>query len=189
MYKSNKHRFTPVREEDYYPTSIIARGTTVEVYDRTADGWLAIRPPQGSFSWLPAAQGLLMPGGRIVEVTERNAVAWIGSSLGTAKQTIRWQVKLDRSEQLAVLGEQNIQDPTTQAKALWYKIAPPNGEFRWIRENATSDEAPVSQEELAQDVQSAEAQSVINTGNEQASQVVQASGEEPFRLPTPEAML
>jgi SH3-like domain-containing protein len=65
--------------EDYYPTSFLSRGESVTVYEQTEDGWLAIRPPKGSFSWLPASQGFLLPGGRKVEVTEAEAVSWIGS--------------------------------------------------------------------------------------------------------------
>ncbi len=66
--------------EDFYPTGILKSGQSIEVLQETADGWLAITPPVGSFSWLPAAQGLLLPGGRVVEVTEKSAVSWIGSN-------------------------------------------------------------------------------------------------------------
>lgn len=126
--------------EDYYPTSRLNLGDAVEVFQRTSDGWLAIRPPKGSFSWLPASQGLLLPGGRIVEVTDATSVSWIGSALGTAKQ-YRWQVRLSRGEQLAVIGEQTMSNGESDQKTLWYKIAPPNGEFRWIREHDTTLDA------------------------------------------------
>ncbi|MGN6134615.1 MAG: hypothetical protein ACTHOU_08945 [Aureliella sp.] len=128
--------------EDYYPTSQLKLGESVEVYQRTDDGWLAIRPPKGSFSWLPAAQGLLLPGGRVVEVTDQGAVSWIGTALGTAKQ-YRWQVRLSRGEQLAVLGERTLQDEQSDQKTLWYKIAPPNGEYRWIEEHDTTLQTPM----------------------------------------------
>ena len=127
--------------EDYYPTSVLKKGDTVEVFERTDDGWLAIRPPSGSFSWLPAAQGFLLPGGRIIEVTDSSAVSWVGTALGTAKQ-YRWQVRLNSGEQLAVIGEQSMTDPQTSKKNLWFKVTPPNGEFRWIQEQATSLEPP-----------------------------------------------
>lgn len=121
---------------EYYPTGRIARGMALEAYHRTADGWLGIRPPEGSFSWVPASDAYLLPGGRVIEITSRHAVSWIGSSLGSAKQ-YRWQVELRPGEQLVVLGEMTNRSEDGR-EALWYKIAPPAGEFRWIREQAIS---------------------------------------------------
>lgn len=121
---------------EYYPTGHVARGMALEAYHRTADGWLGIRPPEGSFSWVPASDAYLLPGGRVIEITSQHAVSWIGSSLGSAKQ-YRWQVELRPGEQLVVLGEMTNQSEDGR-EALWYKIAPPAGEFRWIREQAIS---------------------------------------------------
>lgn len=119
--------------DDYYPTARIALGETVEAHLRTDKGWVGVRPPKGSFSWVPAKDAYLLPGGRVIEITEPSAVSWIGTELGSAKQ-YRWQVELQPGEQLAVLGESTIQ--TDGRDALWYKIAPPSGEFRWIHESA-----------------------------------------------------
>ena len=38
----------------FYATDRLSRGTKVEIYREEASGWLAIRPPDGSFSWMPA---------------------------------------------------------------------------------------------------------------------------------------
>src|SRR5689334_16002576 len=38
----------------FYATDRLARGTQVEIYREEASGWLAIRPPAGAFSWVPA---------------------------------------------------------------------------------------------------------------------------------------
>src|SRR5262245_50465674 len=38
----------------YYATEHLPSGTPVEVYREEASGWLAIRPPEASFSWVPA---------------------------------------------------------------------------------------------------------------------------------------
>ena len=170
---------------DFYPTAVLKSGQSVEVH-QTAGEWLAITPPQGSFSWLPAAQGLLLPGGRVVEVTEKSAVSWIGSSLGTAKQ-YRWQVKLERGQQLAVIGEQTINDPVTNSKALWYKITPPAGEYRWIQAKATSEQPPttaaatsVASTALEQDAESSDKVASSNESTDSTdSQVVPASAEQP----------
>ncbi|MDX1929388.1 MAG: hypothetical protein SFV81_22870 [Pirellulaceae bacterium] len=126
---------------DFYPTGNIKRGTALEVYLRTGNGWLGVRPPQGSFSWVPASQAYLLPGGRVIEITDANAVSWIGTELGSAKQ-YRWQVQLKVGEQLSVLGEATIKSDAADREALWYKVAPPAGEFRWIEQAAISKTAP-----------------------------------------------
>ncbi len=121
---------------EYYPTGHVQRGMALEAYHRTADGWLGIRPPEGSFSWVPATDAYLLPGGRVIEITSQHAVSWIGSSLGSAK-LYRWQVELRPGEQLTVLGEMTNKNEDEQ-EVLWYKIGPPAGEFRWIQEKAIS---------------------------------------------------
>ncbi len=126
---------------DFYPTGDAKRGTVLEVYHRTDNGWLGVRPPQGSFSWVPASQAYLLPGGRVIEITDASAVSWIGTELGSAKQ-YRWQVQLKVGEQLSLLGEATIKSETDDREALWYKVSPPAGEFRWIEKAAISKSAP-----------------------------------------------
>jgi hypothetical protein len=127
--------------KDYYPTSDTKRGTPLEVYHRTHDGWLGVRPPDSSFSWVPASQAYLLPGGRSIEITDTKAVSWIGTELGSAKQ-YRWQVQLNLGEQLKVLGESSVANGAEAREALWYKVAPPDGEFRWIEQSAVSKIPP-----------------------------------------------
>lgn len=122
--------------EEFYPTGLLKRDEVLEVHLRTDDGWLGIRPPKESFSWVPARDGYLLPGGRVLEITNEKAVSWIGTSLGSAKQ-YRWQVELHRGEQLAILGEASVQGQDGKS-TLWYRIAPPAGEFRWLHESAVS---------------------------------------------------
>lgn len=169
--------------EDYYPTSFLTHGASVTVFEQTQDGWLAIRPPKGSFSWLPATQGFLLPGGRTVEVTEAEAVSWIGSSLGTPKQ-YRWQVRLNRGEQLSVIGEQTLGDEESDKKTLWYKIAPPNGEFRWIRAEACSASMGAERGAVAgSSSNDSEAAGVVPAGGAREAgpqSILQTSGEEPI---------
>jgi hypothetical protein len=128
--------------EDYYPTQVLPQGTALEVYHQTDTGWLGIRPPGGSFSWVPASDAYLLPGGKSIEITSKNSVSWIGSSLGTAKQ-YRWQLRLNVGEQLTKVGEESIKDKDGNER-LWYKIAPPNGEFRWIQSGAISRQPPAN---------------------------------------------
>lgn len=127
--------------DEFYPTCFVERGASLEVFHRTPDGWLGVRPPAGSFSWVAAKDAYLLPGGRVIEIITDNAVSWIGTELGAAKQ-FRWQVQLNQGEQLALLGERTQADAEGR-DMLWYQIAPPNGEFRWILASAVS-EKPVA---------------------------------------------
>ncbi len=149
--------------EDYYPTHQLQQGTAVQIYHATDSGWLAIRPPSGSFSWIPATDGYLLPGGKNVEITAKNSVSWIGSSLGTAKQ-YRWQVQLNVGEQLTKLGEETIKDKDGK-ETLWYKISPPNGEFRWIQSGTISRQPP---ENLAKPNQVADSKVVPAAGEKKS---------------------
>ena len=118
----------------------------------------------GSFSWIPATDAYLLPGGKSIEITAKNCVSWIGSSLGTAKQ-YRWQVQLNAGEQLTKLGEETIKDKEGK-DTLWYKVSPPNGEFRWIQQNAISRQPP---QVLAGDKKVAENQVVPASGKRKSS--------------------
>ena len=145
--KSNK---TPVRcgpGADFYETSHLKQGAVVEVYHRSKDGWCAIRPPEGSFCWLSASNAYLLPGGTTAEVVGTKVPAWIGTNLNSPKQ-LRWQLELEPSQQVRVLGEakQKIDDETER---LWYRIAPPQGEFRWIREKDLSEQPPIADPNVA----------------------------------------
>ncbi|HBE69734.1 MAG TPA: hypothetical protein DDW52_16435 [Planctomycetaceae bacterium] len=122
--------------EDYYPTGKIAPGAKLEAFHETPDGWLAVRPTEDSFSWVPAKQAYMLPGGREIEITVSNAVSWIGSAIESPKQ-FRWQARLHKGEQLRLLGEATIKDADGKPM-LWYRVAPPAGEFRWIQADAIS---------------------------------------------------
>ena len=115
---------------DYYAVDLLARGSNVEVY-KNIEGWCAIRPPEGSFSWVPARHLRLGGTGKVAEVTEPKAVAWIGSNLARPKEHM-YQVKLERGETVAISGETRFERKKEQITETWYKIEPPAGEFRWI---------------------------------------------------------
>ncbi len=116
--------------KDFYPTNRLASGTRLKVYHQTNNGWLGVQPTSRAFSWVPAKDCYLLPGGKTIEITNDQTVCWIGTALGRAKQ-FRWQVKLDRGEKLKVQGEQVVKNSQGE-DVLWYKVSPPSGEFRWI---------------------------------------------------------
>ena len=114
----------------YYATDRLALGTRVEVYREEASGWLAIRPPQGSFSWVDSAaierdeedESI----GRVTEPTP----AWIGTAAERVREH-RQHVTLKADEVVRILGAKQVETEDGQEET-WLKIAPPAGEFRWI---------------------------------------------------------
>ncbi|GIW99360.1 MAG: hypothetical protein KatS3mg111_2693 [Pirellulaceae bacterium] len=154
--------------DDYYPTSTLPMGQPVEVHLRTADGWLGIRPPEGSYSWIPARAGYLLPGGRVVEIMEPETVCWIGSEVASP-ELLRWQVALGQGEQLVVLGEAHRQRSDGSSE-LWYRVAPPSAEFRWIHRSQCAVDPPPP----GPAIEAAEAQ----VADDQ-----RAMGDEPARIP------
>jgi hypothetical protein len=121
--------------EKFYPTDTLPQGDTVEVYRQQDDGWLAIRPPAGSFSWISAKQLKLREGG-LAEIEQPNVPSRIGSRLSDLR--IAAQVRLKKGEVVEVVGEQKIDGQ------LWYQIAPPAGEFRWIHASCVQRLEPLS---------------------------------------------
>lgn len=109
--------------KNYYPTSRLAIDEVVEVYRHDPGGWYAIRPPEGSFTWV-SSRFLEMVDKDIAVATGDRVLARVGSELSEARDV--WQVKLREGEEVVVL------DVVEDGSQSWYKIAPPAGEFRWI---------------------------------------------------------
>ncbi len=116
--------------ENHYPTSKLKAGTQVEVYRHDPGGWYAIRPPEGSFSWIgkqflgPIQDGL-------AEVKGKRVAVRVGTELSERMDVV--QVRLKRGEVVEVLSK----PPTsgTGSADWWCKISPPSGEFRWVQGN------------------------------------------------------
>jgi|GEM_PF-697679 len=119
----------------YYLTCRLQHGTPVQVYQIRPDGWCAIRPPEGSFSWVRANYVRLGEDG-LGEITFEGVEAWVGSQLGPDRDYC--QVRLRRGELVEVLGtedEGGLTGPSESRRSVWVKIAPPAGEFRWIHQH------------------------------------------------------
>ena len=109
----------------FYETAQLPVGTEVEVYEHTPGGFCAVRPPEGSFSWLPAsAAGRPVDG--VAEVLRDQAAARVGSLLHDRRDAVH--VRLDQGERVRVLAETDVDG------VRWLQIAPPAGEFRWMRQ-------------------------------------------------------
>lgn len=115
--------------KNYYPIEKLARGVEIEVYRHDPGGWYAIRPPEGSFSWITGRQ--LRPlEDNLAEVIGDEVVAYVGSKFSDVHDV--HQVKLERGELVEVIGEKRFVSPNDGLAETWYKIAPPRGEFRWV---------------------------------------------------------
>jgi hypothetical protein len=123
--------------ENYYATDTLAQGEIVNVYRENPGGWLGIRPPQDSFSWVFARHVKRLENG-LAEVEKNDVPSRIGSRLSDQRNAV--QIRLKKGEVVEIVGEQTIDGQ------LWYKIAPPAGEFRWIqaRHVARADQPSVA---------------------------------------------
>ncbi len=115
---------------NYYETGRLHRGAEVEVYRHDQGGWLAIRPPDGSFS-LVGSRYLKPAGDGLAEVLEDHVGARVGSLESPDRDVV--QVRLSRGEQVQLLEPAPVTSPNSSQT--WYMIAPPAGEFRWIHES------------------------------------------------------
>ncbi len=128
--------------DDFYPTERLALGRALEVWAIDATGWCAVRPVEGSFSWVRAAdiddEAALDPvarspsgeaGAGVGVVVADGAVARVGSQLNDLRHVA--QVRLEAGERVRILNRARI-DRGRHA-GLWARIEPPAGEFRWVR--------------------------------------------------------
>jgi uncharacterized protein YgiM (DUF1202 family) len=122
--------------ERFYPTDTLERGDIVEVYREEAGGWLAIRPPEDSFSWV-SGRHLKVRSDGLAEVARDGIDSRIGSRMSGKRNAA--QVRLKKGEVVEVIDEEMA------AGQRWYRIAPPAGEFRWI--HATNVERAASHSE------------------------------------------
>ena len=131
--------------ENYYPVLKLARGEAVEVYRHDPGGWYAIRPPEGSCSWI-SGEFLALREGNVAEVTGDRVVARVGSAFSDIRDVI--QVRLDRGEQVEVLEARRFAGEGGGEQQTWYKIAPPAGEFRWVAgKYLSNDSEPLTERE------------------------------------------
>lgn len=114
----------------FYLTDQLPPNSTVEVFRKDGGEWLAIRPPEGSFSWVPSEHLEMTAEPGVAEVIVPETASWIGSRLERVKQH-KSHVQLSQGEPVEVLGKKQVEGADGQSQ-LWLKIAPPAGEFRWV---------------------------------------------------------
>jgi len=165
----------------FYATDTLAEGEAVDVYRQQSNGWCAIRPPDGSFSWVfgrhlgpvekveMADEGSSAKSAVIARIDKPDVASRIGSRLSANRNAV--QVRLKEGEVVQILSEEEIDGQK------WYKISPPAGEFRWVHAshiqrtgaipNGESDSSSSEQPAVNSSIANAIAESGI--GNESAN--------------------
>jgi hypothetical protein len=131
-------RSGPSDDAKMYPTNRLRQGDKVEVVRERDDGWLEIKPPSGSFSWINT---------RFLE--RRNQYIWVvhgdpdapvpvlvGSTLIEAKPTVS-NTKVRPGSQVVAMYEAKAAED-----GLWLPIEPPPGEVRYLRADAVARDRP-----------------------------------------------
>lgn len=114
----------------HYATHRLNENDLVEVYRHDPGGWCAIRPPAKSFSLIPQS-AVKRLSKDVAEILADGSQAWVGTVLGPVDEPL-WQVKLDKGERVAIVGEATWPHPSGKS-IVWLQIEPPAGEYRWIR--------------------------------------------------------
>jgi hypothetical protein len=128
----------------YYPTSKLKRGTAVLVLDKSTKdhpGWLEIKPPPGSFSWVNSAYlDIQKDHTGIVKEGAENMPAvpvLVGSAVLDRKPDVE-ALKLKRGALVVIIGQ-----PMQAEGASWVPIEPTPQEVRYIPEDSVKGSAEV----------------------------------------------
>jgi hypothetical protein len=131
----------PSTSDGLYPTNLLRQGDRVQVIEELPSGWLAVRPPAGSFSWINTRflQHIAAKYTNYVVAYEGYPVpVLIGSSLKTDRPS-KIGVKLPRGAQVRGIGHTR-----TDNEGTWLPIEPPDGEVRYIRtEDVANPRTPI----------------------------------------------
>jgi hypothetical protein len=119
-----------------YPTNRLRKGDRVEVVKELEGGWLAIKPPPGSFSWINSRfVQQIVPGKPmwvVVTAPDARVPLLLGSDLRTDKPTVEG-ARVTRGTQLRAVGPMRDSDD-----GRWLPVEPPPSEVRYIRAEAVS---------------------------------------------------
>jgi len=126
----------------FYVTSKLRQGARVKVVAEKDGGWLAIEPPEGSFSWIEARL-LGKHAGRLATVMVPEAPVRAGSALLNRSPDVV-STKLLLGAQVVILGEGKIADDGSK----WLPIEAQK-EYRYIPRAAVKAPTPVEALTLA----------------------------------------
>ncbi|MCU0874994.1 MAG: hypothetical protein MUE50_21900 [Pirellulaceae bacterium] len=124
----------------FYATDRLAAGVQVEIYREEADGWLAVRPPPGSFSLVERRQLKAGEEPGVAVVLAEDVLSCVGSRV-EAVPTYVSQVRLRKDELVELLDKWDDEAAAKSGDGGWCRIAPPAGEFRWVQANELKRDA------------------------------------------------
>ena len=132
-------RSGPGSDSKLYGTNNLKAGDVITVVQERPDGWLAIRPPAGSFSWVQSKylqRIVATQPNYLVQTNDGNKVpVYIGSAVLNTKPTLE-SARLTRGSQVKSLGAEQ-----SDGKENWIPIVPPENELRYIRCEAIGKQA------------------------------------------------
>jgi hypothetical protein len=124
-----------------YPTNRLPWGAHVQVLEEFPDGWLAIRPPENSFSYINTRFIVRASSAQphwVVMAAPRDTVpVLIGSEVVKTRPTVEG-TRLPRGALVVQLPMGRVQVDTTGDEGSWLPIVPPEGEVRYIRAEAVA---------------------------------------------------
>jgi SH3-like domain-containing protein len=128
-------RSGPSEKDQFYPTNQLKRGQPVEVVAEEPGGWLAIKPPEGSFSYINTRflrhMYSDMPN-HVVTLDGVKVPVFIGSAIVNKRPTIVG-ARLDPGAQVVSRGQ-----PLADDEGTWMPIESPATERRYIRASAVA---------------------------------------------------
>jgi len=127
--------------KEFYATIKLRQGETVQVVNESKEqpGWVAIKPPPGSFSWINARFVQQRPDGRIATVISDVPVPVMpGSSLTNQAPNVE-QTKVERGTLVTILDQ-----PMHSSTGIWLPIKPTVKEVRYIPAEAVKSSAAVT---------------------------------------------
>jgi SH3-like domain-containing protein len=126
-------RSGPGATAQMYVTNRLHTGDRVEIIKEMDGGWLAIKPPAGSFSWVNSRYlKQNVPTLPIWRVTDDKVPVLLGSTIKDGKPTVEG-TKVNKGTQLRAVGAMKMADD-----GYWLPVQPPPGELRYIRAESVS---------------------------------------------------
>jgi hypothetical protein len=132
----------PSTANGLYPTNLLRQGDRVQVERELDSGWLVVRPPAGSFSWINNRFVQYISSkyaNYVVTYDGHDVPVLIGSCLKMDRPS-KIGVKLPRGAQVRVIGR-----PMTDEEGTWLPIEPPESEVRYLRNEAVAKSGSATQ--------------------------------------------
>lgn len=131
-------RCQPSDKAEFYVTNRLTRGSKVEIIEEVPGGWLKIKPPPGSFSWIKTAfLEEITPNQptRVVAIRGQEVPVMVGTDVRMADAPKERPnvvgTKLKFGEQVVPFANE-----VKAADGVWMRIQPPPSEVRYVKASA-----------------------------------------------------